>query len=249
MPTERLQTSLKALLLIGMALFLYGRLSDGTLYFYIHQRFAWLTMLAIIGFLLVGINYGMNRGVRGHSHTGGHHDHHHHGLSWGGYLLVALPLLLGLLVPPRPLGASALATREIRIGTAGSAMPAAVKAATEKAPTDKNVLDWLLALQSTSDPAAYAGQEANVIGFVYRDDRFPADSFMITRYVLSCCVADASAAGLMVRWPEAPGLIDDQWVEVTGRFQVGEFDGETTPILVAQAVIPTSVPSQPYLYP
>jgi putative membrane protein len=61
-------------------------------------------------------------------------------------------------------------------------------------------------------------------------------------------VADANPVGLIVRWPEAETLADDQWVEVTGRFEAGSFDGEPTPILVIETLTPTDPPAQPYLY-
>jgi hypothetical protein len=50
-----------------------------------------------------------------------------------------------------------------------------------------------------NDPAAFIGQEARLIGFVYRDDRFNGDEFMISRFVISCCAADAAPLGLVVR--------------------------------------------------
>jgi uncharacterized membrane protein YcgQ (UPF0703/DUF1980 family) len=62
-------------------------------------------------------------------------------------------------------------------------------------------------------------------------------------------VADAVPVGLPVRWPGAADLDGDQWVEVHGMFEIGEYNGETMPILVADRVTPTERPDQPYLYP
>ena len=118
-----------------------------------------------------------------------------------------------------------------------------------KPKAEKNILDWLIEFRSTSNPAAFNEQEAHLVGFVYRDDRFAADTFMVSRFVLSCCAADAAPLGLMVRWPESSTLTADQWVEVTGHFEPGEFDGEPMPILIAEKITPTTVPDQPYLYP
>jgi uncharacterized membrane protein YcgQ (UPF0703/DUF1980 family) len=61
-------------------------------------------------------------------------------------------------------------------------------------------------------------------------------------------VADASPVGLIVQWPDTPALANDTWVEVSGQFVVGEFDGRTIPILAADEVEPTDAPAQPYLY-
>jgi uncharacterized repeat protein (TIGR03943 family) len=277
----------KALLLLGLALFLYTRLASGTIYFYINERFVGYTMLAIVALLLLGVSYrpqgrrqpaapgggheavaapelggatpvlaagGTPESSHLHAHgqhlgDNGPHTHDHH-LTWAGVALVLLPIILGVLAPPQPLGAAALANREVNVGMAASALPAAVRAAAQKDSAQKNVLDWLHTFAGVADPgAAFAGQPAKVVGFVYRDERFAPDQFMVTRFVVSCCVADANVAGLVVRWPDAGSLAADQWVEVVGALAPGQLDGEALPVLAADRVAPVSVPEQPYLYP
>ena len=233
-----MKTSLKALTLIGLGLYLYSRIFTGTLLFYINQRFAWLVMMAGVVLMAIGGSY---RYRSNHDHA-----HHAHAFSWGGVLLIGLLIALGLLVPPKPLGASAMGNREVNLGTLVSSQGNSMM------PTragEKNILDWLIAFQSTPDPAAFAHQPAHLIGFVYRDDRFNSDSFMLSRFVVSCCVADATAIGLIVRSPLAASLPGDQWVEVSGHFEPGEFSGKPTPILITEAITRTTPPNQPYLYP
>jgi len=269
MKRANLQTALKALLLLGMGLFLFTRLTNGSLYFYINQRFAGLTLLAVLGLLIVGFSYQFGRqnqtdddasepahaNCDRHAHDDHAHDHHldghhhHHSLAWGGALLVALPILLGLFVPPRPLGASALQNREVSVGASNrSSMPAAVRNAGEKSNLDRNILDWVYEFQ-TAELEQFVDEEAEVVGFVFRDERFGEEEFLISRYVVSCCVADAAYVGLVVRWPDAPALETDQWVRVRGRFAMGQLEEEPLPVLVADEVTPTEMPNQPYLYP
>jgi uncharacterized repeat protein (TIGR03943 family) len=249
-----MKPSFKGLAMIGLGLFLYSRIYNGTLLFYISQRFAWLTLLAAIGFLLVGASYRYRAQSHLHEHEDEHeHDHHHehsHGsLSWGGLFLVALPVILGLLVPPKPLGAAAMSNREVSAGSVTSVTAPKSSQVITRPAGEKNVLDWIIDFHLQQDPAAFTDQQAKVIGFVYRDDRFKTDEFMVSRFVISCCAADAAPLGLVVRWPKTTALNSDQWVEVSGHFQPGQFDGEKTPILVADKVAPTQVPDQPYLYP
>jgi uncharacterized repeat protein (TIGR03943 family) len=118
------------------------------------------------------------------------------------------------------------------------------------APTDRNVLDWVRAFNNSANVDEFSGQPADLIGFVYRDIRFkdPAQ-FMIARFAISCCVADASAIGVITQWPGAAKLAQDNWVHVKGKFAVQTFDGQRTPVLVADTVDPTSQPEHPYLYP
>jgi uncharacterized repeat protein (TIGR03943 family) len=252
-----------------MGLFLYWQVYNGTVLYYINQRFVWLTLLAAIGFIIVGSSY-RQRGDRAdhiHEHEPHHHEdqtskvsqtfevsahshagHAHGNLGWGGLWLVALPIILGLLIPPKPLGAAAMSNRQISLDSlTTNAAPQSSQLLNR--PGDKNVLDWLIDFRIAKNPADFTDQEAKVIGFVYRDDRFAADRFMVSRFVISCCAADAAPLGLVVQWPDTAALASDQWVEVAGRFQPGEFDGDPTAILVADSVTPTQVPQQPYLYP
>ena len=160
-----------------------------------------------------------------------------------------LPIALGLLVPPRPLGAAAMVNRDVSIESLTSAAAPESNTILAKPKGDRNVLDWLIDFRTAKDPTLFEGEEAKVIGFVYRDERFAGEEFMVSRFVLSCCAADASPLGLIVRWPEGSTLADDEWVEVKGYFEAGRFAGEEMPILIAESVTSTAIPERPYLYP
>ena len=139
----RLQSVLKSLALFGLAIFLYTRIVNGSLLFYINERFAWFTLAAAIGLALVAVSYQpawrrvahrddahehADHEHAEYDHAGHEHAGHDHGLSWRGLFIVMLPVMLGILIPPRPLGVSALATREVSVG-AVAGMPAAIRAA------------------------------------------------------------------------------------------------------------------------
>lgn len=247
MQGDKVQKGVKALLLIGLGLFFYSRFTNGTLYFYINQQFAIYTLLAVFGLLLTGLSYRYEQSAA-HNHA---HDHDHdHRLSWGGAFLVLLPIVLGLLVPPQPLGAAALSNREINTGANILKTPGLARTTAQKQATEKNILDWWESFHGVTNPnQALAGQTVDVVGFVYHDQALGNEHFMVSRFVVSCCVADASAMGLAVRWSAAPQLKDDQWVEVKGAFVAGQLPSWQLPILVAQSVTPVAVPNQPYLYP
>ncbi|MFN8465196.1 MAG: DUF1980 domain-containing protein [Caldilineaceae bacterium] len=156
----RIQIAAKALLLLALALFLYSRMANGTILFYINQNFVPYTMLAVIGLIIVAISYrpAERRTAKGaaaageepagdadHHHEHGHeHDHahdHSHALTMSGLLLVALPILLGILVPPQPLGAAAMANRDVNVSLQNTGLPAAVRKAAQKSSTDRNILE------------------------------------------------------------------------------------------------------------
>jgi uncharacterized repeat protein (TIGR03943 family) len=113
---------------------------------------------------------------------------------------------------------------------------------------ERNVLDWVRAMSANPDPAALNGEEADVVGFVYRDIRFGENQFMVARFTISCCVADATAIGVVVASEEASSLEQDSWVRVQGTFHEGALNGEPMAVLVAEDITPVEPPEQPYLF-
>jgi uncharacterized repeat protein (TIGR03943 family) len=246
---------LKSIALVGLGLFLFSRLVNGSVYFYINQRFVFLTLLAAAGFILVGASL-YRRPTHSHPHNSEDgndhdhdHDHHNHGnLTWFGLLIVLLPLVLGWLVPPKPLGASAFSNREINVGNLQSVAPPGNNERMGLISGEKNIVDWLIDIHNSQSPDDLRGQKVHVIGFVYRDERFEASQLLVGRFIVSCCVADASPVGLVVQGEETADFEDDQWIEIHGHFETGIFDGEETPILIIDSIEAIEPPSQPYLY-
>lgn len=244
-----MKQTIKSILLIALGIFLLSRLLNGTLSFYIHPRFNVLILLTAVGLTALGIAYAIQQ----RRHANHEDDHaHSHDVSWAGLLLLAIPVVLGLLVEPRPLGASALQNREINIGNEASLVSANAPEGSELSiianAGERNILDWQYLFQRSSNPTDFDGEEAHVIGFVYRDDRFATTQFMVSRFTVSCCVADAAPIGLIVEWPDTAVLTPDSWVEVSGTIQARTFNGVQMPVLVAESVTPTETPKQPYLY-
>ncbi len=163
-------------------------------------------------------------------------------------ILLAIPLILGVFVPPRPLSTSALSTRGMSLSAPVSIGQQSIQTM-EIAPDDRTVLDWIKIFNYEKDLSSYLGKSANVIGFVYHDSRLKTGQFMVGRFVITCCAADAFAIGMAVDWPESANLVDNSWVNVKGTVDVLTIDGQKVPVIHAQAVNPIQAPEQPYLYP
>jgi uncharacterized repeat protein (TIGR03943 family) len=243
---ETLEAVLKTGLLLGLGLYFLYNIASGSLVNYINARFAWLSYLAAALFLLLGVSsaYDLLR-QRGQHHHDHDHDHDHAHLSWPALVIIAIPLVLGTLIPSQPLGADAvggsISVNAVSTGGNWSAFTTN--------PLEWNVLDWLRAFNNSEDAASFNGQQADVIGFVYKEPTFGENQFMVARFTISCCVADASAIGLPVAWQGSSDLSQDKWVRVQGAFEVGEFQGDSLPILQAASVELVPVPEHPYLYP
>jgi uncharacterized repeat protein (TIGR03943 family) len=240
---NRLLRSFQGLVLALLGLFLVNKLWTGTVLWYINARFLPLTVIGVLGlFWLAQVR------LRSVSAASAHPDHWHSGAAptaWG-LLVLALPIILGLAIPPAPLGASAVANKGI--GAVAPAVGRGSPIQLEMAPTDRTVLDWVRAINYAADSTVYNGQPADVVGFVYHDPRLGTGEFLLARFTLTCCVADAAAIGLIVRWPQAGELPTNDWVRVRGRIRTGELDGRPIPVIEAAAVEIVPPPEQPYLY-
>ena len=112
------------------------------------------------------------------------------------------------------------------------------------------VLDWLREFGRLGDPTVLNGETVDVIGFVYRELDMADDQFMVARFTMSCCVADAYAIGLPVIYDGAPDLAEGGWVHIQGTLQVGTFrpGDDPLPIILPTLVEPTEEPDTAYLY-
>ena len=54
---EQMQPLMKTVLLVALGVFLYTRIANGTLYYYINERFALFTVIGVVGLLLLGMSY------------------------------------------------------------------------------------------------------------------------------------------------------------------------------------------------
>ncbi|MCB9437215.1 MAG: TIGR03943 family protein [Anaerolineales bacterium] len=248
----------KFMVITGLGLYFAYIYVSGTWAYYIDPRFQWLSVVAVLIFGFLAVSYfGSAEHEHDHhdhdhdhehSHDHGHDHEHNHNSVWP-VLVVAIPLAIGVLMPAKPLGANAIDARGIDTDFSSVSLSNSSSKSLTIVPSERNVLDWARAFATSTNPAEFNDQEASVIGFVYRDGRFDDGHFMVARFTITCCVADALAIGVVVKSPEdAAVLATDSWVKVQGHFQETEFDGNLIPILYAEKVTPVEQPDQPYLY-
>ncbi|HMR01627.1 MAG TPA: TIGR03943 family protein, partial [Candidatus Gracilibacteria bacterium] len=97
------------------------------------------------------------------------------------------------------------------------------------------------------EPSQYEGEKAKVSGFVLKDDNLPQNYFIIARFILSCCAADARPIGIPVHFdPARQTFENDQWIELQGEFFTTELDGETVPAIELNRFENIPVPENPY---
>jgi putative membrane protein len=88
----------------------------------------------------------------------------------------------------------------------------------------------------------HAGTPVHLVGFVSTPPSRPGAQFELSRFYITCCVADAVPVGVLVA---APGkrFDRDEWLDVTGTLT----RGKSKWILRAARVAHVDAPSDPYL--
>lgn len=99
------------------------------------------------------------------------------------------------------------------------------------------------------DLDSYLGKEIELMGFVYKEEGFNEDQLVISRFLVSHCVADASIVGFLSQFQEASGLEADSWVKAKGIIEMAEYNGTMLPLLKVTEWELISEPDQPYIYP
>jgi uncharacterized repeat protein (TIGR03943 family) len=156
--------------------------------------------------------------------------------------LIVLPAVLVLALPPAALTSYAAGRRSgfVGGGVTGSVDDIGTGSLTlidvAAAQTSKEGLDAL---------ERRAGERVSFDGFVVRSAGTPADEILLTRYIVTCCVADATIAQVRVVNVPAGRFGEDQWVRVIGPiYPLGR-----DVIVDATDVVGIPTPSRPYLTP
>jgi uncharacterized repeat protein (TIGR03943 family) len=212
-----------------MALLVAKLWYTGTLHYYVNDRTVWIVLLGGVLFLAVGIAALLRPGRQS--------------LSWR-TLLVAAAALLGLILPARPLSAAS--------GQSSSLGALQLASHVSSGTPGDQFGTWIGDLAAHPDPSWWAGQHVTLVGFASRQVGLPRHSFIVGRYLVTCCVVDAALLGFPVQLDRAPLPTQGAWVQVSGVFGREYWtdpSGQRYPLIVHARIAPVSIPSSPYLSP
>jgi len=156
--------------------------------------------------------------------------------------LMVVPVVLIMVLPPATLGSFSAGKRSTFVG-AGLTGSAGDIGSGELTLVD--VAAGQTSKEGEQALAKRAGETVDFVGFVIRYPDTPADEFMLTRYVVTCCVADATIAQVRVVNVPPGKFQENDWVEVTG--QIYPLGREV--IVNASQVASVPRPDRPYLTP
>lgn len=229
MRNERLRAMPAALAILVLGGILLYKAGTNQLALYIHPRYNSLMLISGVVLLAVGLGMLALRTPAVPPRLVG---------------ILLVPILVALLVPARPLGASLVPGKALS-GTANNALLSRWQAQLSDDSTTWSLLEWTAAIRG-DNPDQFAGKPAAFEGFVFRTDDLAADEVLVGRYVVACCTADGTALSMRIKAPEAATLKTDEWVRVEGVYTP---DATSQRPLIVGHLTKIPPPDVPYLYP
>ncbi|EWG10268.1 TIGR03943 family putative permease subunit [Cytobacillus firmus] len=101
----------------------------------------------------------------------------------------------------------------------------------------------------SKDIDKFIGREIEFQGFIYKEDGLDSNQLVISRFLITHCVADASMIGFLSEIEEAPELYDNMWVKVSGVIEKAAYNGTEMPMIKIKEWKEIEEPFIPYLYP
>ena len=155
-------------------------------------------------------------------------------------IAVVVPVLLVMALPPATLGSF---SANKRAGFTGSGVAASAGDIASGELTLVDVAAGQTSPEGERALAARGGETVDFVGFVTRYADTPVDELLLTRYVVTCCVADATIAQVRVVNVTPGAFEDNEWVEVVGViYPIGR-----EVIVNATTIEPVERPDRPYL--
>lgn len=239
-----------------LALMLASLLMTGDIGLFINPRFKWLIGISIailVTLTLIQIWHAKEREL--------------HRVGFMGYAFMLLPLLAFLLFPPAPLDASMVGKKGVNLGNPNQKTQQStekIEFMTEDPNEPYKLLKKELLSASTIvfteekygavlnainlSPAEYQGKKIKVYGFVYRDEMLKKDEFVLGRYALTCCTADAAVYGFSIKEAPVRKFKNDQWYEITGILDTEKFEGYDIPVIKYTSSKKIKAPKEAYIY-
>lgn len=93
---------------------------------------------------------------------------------------------------------------------------------------------------------AYNGKKVKFKGICAVNPRFPANTFVCGRHIMTCCADDITYCGMLVNWEGSNMLKNADWVWLTATIEIrfNKLYGRKGPVLTAIEVSKTNPPEQ-----
>ena len=162
--------------------------------------------------------------------------------------LLLLTAILGLTITPRVFASQTALQRGVTdVLQATRSQPQAFRSSVRS--DERTLTDWVRTLNVYPEPDAYTGQKVKVQGFVIHPPNLPSDYLLLSRFVITCCAADAYPVGLPVKLTQnSPVYPQDNWLEVEGKMITQDLQNKRQLTIQAISLKPIPEPQNPYEY-
>lgn len=227
----------------------------GKLYLLIHPDYFWLAIAGALGLLAVSawrawfLVKSIRRRRSGDRFLAVQSSQHitFFPPGWSSILLLSTAIL-GLVFTPRVFASETALQRGIADSlTVTRSQPQSFRIA--KPPEKRSLIDWVRTLTVYPEPDAYTGQKVNIQGFVIHPKELPDQYLLLSRFIITCCAADAYPVGLPVKLTTSRNTYKpDSWLEVQGEMITETLDGKRQLTIQSTSIKPVLEPKNPYDY-
>jgi uncharacterized repeat protein (TIGR03943 family) len=218
---------------------------DGTLYILVHPSYYLLVTVTGVCLLLIGIfqSWRLYRGKIANSP-----ELHSSLLPQGVTTMLLLgTAIAGLVITPKLFTSHAAIQRGVSSEAVTVTRSQTQAFRTTLKPESRTLVDWVRTLNNYPEPDAYLGQKININGFAFHDAKLPANYLMLSRFVITCCAADAYPVALPIKIAGTrQAYPQDSWFKVKGKAIVETLSGTRQLIIEASEIKPIPTPKNPY---
>ena len=255
---DRLVAKLEAPLVLASWMFAFLYMLDRSRYkLFLRPEFGFLVAVGFFALLAMLLAFTLEN-------SRDKHEHGHGPSSFSRilrFLAMTVPLWLMLSASGSHLDADAYRRRAIEPVAKASqpedpvlvaATPAdALATATDK--TDSMPLGPSF-LEMVVDPRAFAGKRVSAEGMVCHDPEvtrlFGADVFLVFRFAITCCAADARPVAILVKPAKPIVFKESSWIHIEGILSARKMDEKSIVPMINDANCESvKAPEEPYVYP
>lgn len=235
-----------AILIWGILLLKYWL--TGKLYLLLHPDYMWLAVVAGVFLVTLG-GWKAVQVMRSSRHRPLPNMQHFTLFppGWSSALLVAVGIF-GLQFTPQPFSSGVAIDRGVTDTLAMTRSQPQTFRATSRS-EQRSIVDWVRTLSVYPEPDAYMGQKVNVQGFVIQPPNLADNYLLISRFIITCCAADAYPVGLPVKLSGSRSAYPpDTWLQVEGTMTTETLNSQRQLVIQATALKPVPQPKNPYDY-
>jgi putative membrane protein len=96
---------------------------------------------------------------------------------------------------------------------------------------------------------SFVGKTVEISGFVYREPDMNQNQFVVGRFAMDCCSADALPYGVLVEDTGGAQYKNDSWIKVRGQIDTTVYDGIEIMVFKPEFIESIAAPATPYIYP